>query len=213
MTDIKDILNQIIPKPTYFEIDEKDGTKIPFGSLSQLYTNCESYRLNFHCDRFFTNTNISDGLRCVKTKKSPSNSYPIGKYDKNNPFFIVFTNEQDLQSSMEPNIEVDWDYPLVVSDCCEDYRGAEEYFLVVEKEKIILKSRSERGLYYALVTLKKISEMTNGFLIPLKIHDAPKLHLRSVHMDLKRGVPKVSFLKEQAKILSEHKINSFMIEW
>ncbi len=201
----------LLPKPSFLEVKED---KSQFSLKKQefsVFTNCNSKRLIFHIDDMFKEF-VSE-FKCINSEKNERESYPIGYYNETHPLSIIFTRSVNSNFPLFEKQNITWECSWEFDLYCKDYRASDEYIINVNLEEINIVSRSERGLYYGLVTLFQIVELTGNNLVPLTIQDSPKMHLRTIHFDLKEGIPKSSYLQEQIKILSSFKLNSIMVEW
>lgn len=86
------------------------------------------------------------------------------------------------------------------------------YTIEVKKGKITVAGASDAGLFYGVQTLRQLMQPDGKKIkVPeVSVRDWPSMKWRGVHDDLSRGpIPKLEFLKNQIRILSEYKINMF----
>lgn len=90
---------------------------------------------------------------------------------------------------------------------------AEAYSLIIETDKIIIKSASEDGCYYAVQTLRQlISQSGDGRLKCCTIEDQPDFPVRMAHLDVSRNrVPKMAELKAFIDRLASWKYNQLQL--
>lgn len=82
----------------------------------------------------------------------------------------------------------------------------EAYILDVKNEKIIIEASSDKGIYYAIKTLKQIKNKQT--IDCVSIEDSPDLLVRGAMIDISRSkVPKLKTLKEIVDLLSDLKYN------
>ena len=89
------------------------------------------------------------------------------------------------------------------------------YQISTGKNKIIITSNDEEGLFYGTRTLLQlIKKDKDGYQVPgLKINDWPAILQRAVHYDTKHHQDKMSYVKSFIKELSDYKINMLVWEW
>lgn len=86
------------------------------------------------------------------------------------------------------------------------------YTIEAKRGKITVAGASDAGLFYGVQTLRQLFQPDGKKLIvpEVAIRDWPTMKWRGVHDDLSRGpIPKLEFLKNQIRVLSEYKINMF----
>ena len=82
----------------------------------------------------------------------------------------------------------------------------EAYILDVKNEKIRIEASSDKGIYYAIKTLKQIKNKQT--IDCVLIEDSPDLLVRGAMIDISRSkVPKLKTLKEIVDLLSDLKYN------
>ena len=93
-----------------------------------------------------------------------------------------------------------------------DKGDGEGYILSLNKDKIEITANGQSGLYYGALTLSQILEGSDE-LFELTITDWPSIKMRMFHLDLKSIPLEYEYLKHIITELSEHKINSVLIEY
>jgi len=86
------------------------------------------------------------------------------------------------------------------------------YTIEITKGKITGAGASDAGLFYGVQTLRQLMRPDGKKVVvpEVSIRDWPSMKWRGVHDDLSRGpIPKLEFLKNQIRVLSEYKINMF----
>lgn len=86
---------------------------------------------------------------------------------------------------------------------------AEAYHLIITDAKIEIKVSSERGLFYALQTLKQLLYFNKGKLFPLIIEDSPALKWRGLHLDISRHFFTAEDIYSLLDRMAELKLNVF----
>lgn len=86
--------------------------------------------------------------------------------------------------------------------------GEEEYELIISPGKIIARAESEKGFYYAFVTLKQIASLY-GTVPCMKIHDKPRYQHRGFMIDCARHIFSVEQLKKMISVAADVKFNKF----
>lgn len=132
----------------------------------------------------------------------PGTSLPVGAVEA-----PPSSSRQDVPQPDAPA----WIYPWDVAD----YRATDEYHLHVDARvpSIRVTSRTERGLYYGLVTLAQLASACPGGLLPCEVHDAPAVGLRALHFDLKAGCPTADYLARETVTWARFKVNAVVVEW
>lgn len=84
----------------------------------------------------------------------------------------------------------------------------EDYHIHIEEDKIRIEYNTQKGVFYALVTLSQI-QMEYGEKLPIcVIEDSPSFEVRGIMIDISRSkVPTLKTLLEYVDILSRLKIN------
>ncbi len=95
----------------------------------------------------------------------------------------------------------------------------EEYQLTVSKNNILIKAKTDQGLFYGMHTFAQLlplynTENKNKTLFPIKIQavdikDKPRFGWRGMHLDVSRHFSSVDFIKKQLDVLAHFKINKF----
>jgi hexosaminidase len=86
------------------------------------------------------------------------------------------------------------------------------YSVTAKGGKITVAGASDAGLFYGVQTLRQLMQPDGKKVVvpEVSIRDWPSMKWRGVHDDLSRGpIPKLDFLKQQIRTLSEYKINMF----
>ena len=90
--------------------------------------------------------------------------------------------------------------------------GEEGYRLTIRPASVQVEARTERGLFYGLMTLRQA--LRNHDPVPCcVIEDWPDMPVRGVHMDLKGCTPTVAYMKRLIPRLAEYKINTLLMEY
>jgi len=88
----------------------------------------------------------------------------------------------------------------------------EGYFINVEPDRIIVLSKTRRGLYYSLLTLSQIIGQFKDKIICCRIEDFPDFPWRAISDDISRGqVSTIENLKKIIRQLSFMKYNKYML--
>ncbi len=88
----------------------------------------------------------------------------------------------------------------------------EQYALIINEDRISIKSDSAAGAFYALMTLNMLIKQNGNTLRCCEINDYPDMKYRGFYQDITRGrVPKLETLKKLADTLAEYKINSLQL--
>lgn len=91
----------------------------------------------------------------------------------------------------------------------KDHRLAHEaYRLKITKEGINIEAASETGFFYAIQTLRQMSDANQGFYM-VNIVDEPAFELRGYMIDVGRNFQPLNALKKQLDILAQYKLNTF----
>lgn len=91
----------------------------------------------------------------------------------------------------------------------EEQENEEGYSIVTEKDRVVLKGHSERGLFYAVQTLKQLLFCGEGDLPELKIKDYPRFPVRGFMLDCGRYFFTVEAVKQFIDMMALHKLNEF----
>lgn len=86
---------------------------------------------------------------------------------------------------------------------------AEGYFLKAERDRVILRSGSEKGLFYAVQTLKQLLFCGEGSLCETEITDSPRYAVRGFMLDCGRYFFTVEAVKQFIDMMALHKLNEF----
>ncbi len=92
---------------------------------------------------------------------------------------------------------------------------AQGYQLTVSGNRVVIRARSEDGLFYGTQTLLQlIGNAGETLKIPaLVINDRPDILQRAVHYDTKHHQDKASYVKSFIKELAYYKVNMLVWEW
>lgn len=94
----------------------------------------------------------------------------------------------------------------------EESDQKEGYRLTIEKDGVRIVGGSARGLLYGVQTLRQILRQKGANLPFMEIEDCPQMANRGFYHDVTRGrVPKLSWLKKLADILSFYKMNQLQL--
>ncbi len=85
----------------------------------------------------------------------------------------------------------------------------EGYFLKAEVDRILLRGGSEKGLFYAVQTLKQLLFSGEGELPSLEISDSPRYAVRGFMLDCGRYFFTVDAVKQFIDMMALHKLNEF----
>jgi hexosaminidase len=103
---------------------------------------------------------------------------------------------------------------LVAADL--DVPSDEGYSLEIRDQQVIIRAKSESGLFYGLQTLHQLVEDSydQRIEIPaLKITDYPAIAYRAIHLDLKHHLDGTHYYYEMLDKLASVKINAVIIEF
>jgi hexosaminidase len=109
-----------------------------------------------------------------------------------------FQNDQ-ISFALEPELEV----------------KSEGYLLEITDRKVEIKSSTDAGLWYGLMTLGQLMEDANDQNVPLPscaISDEPALAYRAVHLDVKHHLEEKEYYYELMDRFAAQKINAVIIE-
>lgn len=106
---------------------------------------------------------------------------------------------------------------LASAGAAEDYiedRGFDSYYLKISSSGISLASKTERGLFYAIITLRKLIDSYSAENFPgLEIHDWSDAEIRCDYFDLRSIHPKFERMLCNIESISEAKLNGLVIEY
>ena len=91
----------------------------------------------------------------------------------------------------------------------------EGYELVVEPEQILIRARTDAGLFYGCQTLEQLLEDSRDFgqvIPPMKIVDYPAVAYRAVHWDTKHHLDRMEYYYRMVDRLARYKINAVIWE-
>lgn len=88
--------------------------------------------------------------------------------------------------------------------------GDESYALDISPERVDLRARNARGLFYGVQTLRQLLAASTGGRIPAaRIEDAPRFRHRGLHLDVGRHYFPLEFIKKYIDVMSVFKLNTF----
>ncbi|WP_299709746.1 family 20 glycosylhydrolase [uncultured Tenacibaculum sp.] len=89
----------------------------------------------------------------------------------------------------------------------------EGYILNIEKESITIKSKTDKGAFYAVQSLLQLIPVkSEAKVIPIQcltIKDEPRFQYRGMHLDVARHFYSVDFIKKYIDIIASLKYNTF----
>lgn len=94
----------------------------------------------------------------------------------------------------------------------------ESYFLEIDKNRISIKAKDGRGIFYGIQTLLQMmpvdvfaeKRLSESFTLPaISIYDTPKYSYRGMHMDVSRNFMTVDNVKKYIDLLAIYKFNKF----
>lgn len=86
---------------------------------------------------------------------------------------------------------------------------SEGYSLTVDRDRILLRGNDEKGLFYAVQTLKQLLFQSEGRLTQLHIEDYPRFPVRGFMLDCGRYFFTVEAVKQFIEMMALHKLNEF----
>jgi len=90
----------------------------------------------------------------------------------------------------------------------------EGYSIKIDKNNIGISAKTQKGMFYGLVTVLHLLKNTDTQSISCcNIHDYPSLHIRGVHLDMKSSFPTVDYIKSIIETLAFYKINTILMEY
>ncbi|WP_172918033.1 family 20 glycosylhydrolase [Capnocytophaga canis] len=112
----------------------------------------------------------------------------------------------EISSSAKQSIEI----KLVSSIPQAELNKEEAYRLIVSKRKIQIEAITEKGVYWAMQTLRQLkSPKGKTYFEGCSIVDYPAFRIRGFMQDVGRTFISLEELKQEIKILSQYKINVF----
>lgn len=129
-----------------------------------------------------------------------------------NPFSAQLNNLKDLLSSYHirstETKKAAYTIRLSYKKMGNGYLADEAYEITADTSEIILYAQAEKGIYYALQTLRQL--MRDGTNVPgCSIKDQPAFAWRGLMHDVGRNFQSIDQLKMQLEILSRYKMNLF----
>lgn len=138
--------------------------------------------------------------------------YPEGneKMKRNAEFLASYIRNL---TGMEVGLSVGGDTGAIVLVLDDAVEGEEGYELNVSSERILLKGKTEAGVFYGIQTLHKAMPVTGGktlAAIPCgTVKDHPRFDYRGFMVDVGRHYFSTDYLKEIIDMLALHNINYF----
>lgn len=86
---------------------------------------------------------------------------------------------------------------------------SEGYSLKVERGRVLLRGNDEKGLFYAVQTLKQLFFCGDGKLVEIEIEDKPRFRVRGFMLDCARHFFSVEAVKQFIDMMAFHKLNEF----
>ncbi|MBO4662563.1 MAG: beta-N-acetylhexosaminidase [Bacteroidaceae bacterium] len=86
---------------------------------------------------------------------------------------------------------------------------AEAYILDITAEGIAVKSSTDRGKYYALLSLDQLAEQFGDALPLIRIEDKPRFQYRGFMLDVSRHFFTVEEVKKMLDVMARYKMNVF----
>ncbi|MEP7004055.1 MAG: family 20 glycosylhydrolase, partial [Chloroflexota bacterium] len=87
--------------------------------------------------------------------------------------------------------------------------GDEAYVLDITSDRIDLRAREPRGLFYGVQTLRQLVAASPKAVAAVRIDDAPRFPYRGLHLDVGRHFFPVEFIKRYIDLLATFKLNTF----
>lgn len=129
---------------------------------------------------------------------------PVELIKLTNGILNAHDNPSKKKQSLRTNL-------MLVLDSSSDI-GEEGYVLSTKQDGIIIRAKTEAGLFYALQTLTQLvsySEDKQYLKLPLlDIEDAPRFGYRGLSLDVCRHFFPVSFVKNYIDLMSRYKLNT-----
>ncbi len=85
----------------------------------------------------------------------------------------------------------------------------EGYYFKISPSKILVKGKSEKGLFYGIQSLVQLVHQNKKTIPAVEIKDFPRYKYRGVHLDVGRHFFSPTFIKKYIDMLALHKINTF----
>ncbi|NOG98150.1 MAG: family 20 glycosylhydrolase [Ignavibacteriae bacterium] len=121
---------------------------------------------------------------------------------------VTITSDENSTAAIELRI-IDEDE---MSQRIPDSLKNESYRILINNNKILVESISERGIFYACMSLIQIFEKSQNHRLPgVEIIDYPDFKVRGISDDISRGqVSKLENFKKIIREISRYKINTYM---
>ncbi|NVJ88602.1 MAG: family 20 glycosylhydrolase [Flavobacteriaceae bacterium] len=126
---------------------------------------------------------------------------PIVNYFKN---YVSEKFDIEINTSDEADIQFQLDTSL---------QNDEAYNLTINEDKILIKSKTQKGAFYAIQSLLQLMPYaTNKSAIAINcisVNDAPRFSYRGMHLDVARHFFSVDFIKKYLDLMAMLKMNTF----
>ena len=136
------------------------------------------------------------------------NSYYIRGGDVDIPVFFGELKNIKLTSS-EKQAQI-----ILSIDSNIDLKS-EGYMMNISKDKVLIKAKDKKGLFYAMATLSQMvedSKQQHAYLPICDIKDYPSLSYRAIHLDVKHHLEKETYYYHLIDKLASYKINAIILE-
>ena len=140
---------------------------------------------------------VADGIRFEGSKKGIEQELALAKtiFTKNGVSFHSHGKKHKLHA-----------ISLKIDRKLKEDLGEEGYFLEINSKGIAIRAFSNKGLFYALQTLRQF-KFENKTLPFVSIKDVPQFSLRGFLVDVGRNYQPMDMLKEQIDIMARYKLN------
>ena len=94
--------------------------------------------------------------------------------------------------------------------------NVEGYELNVTKDGVKLKARTQKGLFYGMMTLEQMAKYANELNAEIpacQIKDAPNSTYRALHIDLKHHIDKKEYMYQILDKMASYKLNAAIVEF
>lgn len=95
-------------------------------------------------------------------------------------------------------------------------KNEEGYELIVKSENISLKARTQKGLFYGMMTLEQLARYAkelNAEIPACHITDFPNSTYRALHIDLKHHIDKKEYMYQVLNKMASYKLNAAIVEF
>lgn len=169
-----------------------------------------SYWMTFTSgSKYYLNTNTS-GYKTVK--------YATGNGNWSTFYIYKIKQETTYNTNIIPvpaSVSVNGDGTLSgwkkddISFSTDESLDAEAYVLDITADGITVKSSTDRGKYYAMLSLEQLSEQFGDALPLLRIEDKPRFQYRGFMLDVSRHFFTVEEVKKMLDVMARYKMNVF----